>query len=549
MAQLPYINLPQSQAPGIIGDIGDTLVNAARRSQEEKMAAAKMLLEQRQMQAQEAQMRAQEARANAEAARQQSYAVREQHQYEHQMRQEAAGALPKMNEMIAAGDESGAAALGQVHGINFKRVNGMEAPPPAPLAPQPGAAGPIPSPADRDYAATQGGDMNQPDQSGAGMMAASAQAQTQDQQMAQGREQYAAALADHPRLVAEHAQKVEAYKQAKANPIYRGEGPLGPVEFNPGAVRAQKQALQEQTAGQLAQGLPPQYQMRAMALIKSGVPAAEAARQIEIQQKAEEDRNFKQSLADQFQMTAGQKYQVGMAGAGARKAAAGAGPTPAGLPELIGMKEKGASDSEIAARAVALGISPKVWTGPVKEVLRGGALNDRNERAKAALEITGPNGEIGTAHSVRDAGELNKKNQAFDQMKVRLEAVLADIAKSGKHVNPLDVDATQRRESLMASAAAAGRVYNGLGGTDASQRLEAEINSAGGTLGHGLIKGANPEVLQHNLEEAIRAHSTAQAVRTNGVGGQRPAASSAKPAVVHMPDGSVFHLQPDGTYQ
>lgn len=316
MANLPWVDLPTINP---IGSGIDAFMKMAQHKEAQKQQAIDNLLKQKQMQAQEMQMRAQEARAQAEAARQASYAVREQHQYEHQQRQEAAGALPKMNEMIAAGDIGGAQALGNVHGINFKQVNGLEAPGAAPQAPQPGAAGPIPSPEDRNFAASQPGDMSQPDQSGAGMTAASDQAQAQDQQMASGREQYAAALAAHPQLVAEHAKRVQDYTQAKANPVYRGEGPFGPVEFNPGAVRAQKAQLQEQTAGQLAQGLPPQYQMRAMALIKSGVPAAEAARQIEIQQKAEEERNFKQSLAEQFQMTAGQKYQVGMAGAGSRE--------------------------------------------------------------------------------------------------------------------------------------------------------------------------------------------------------------------------------------
>lgn len=306
---LPYINLPQSQAPQILGDIGDSLVAAAQRKQQEKQQAIDNLLKQKKMQAEEAQMRAQEARAQAEAARQQSYATREQHQYEHQLRQEAAGALPKMNEMIAAGDVNGAQALGQVHNINFKQVNGMEAPGAAPQLPQQGPAGPIPSPEQRIESQSQGSEPPP-----AGQLE---QALTEDQQMAQQREQYAAALADHPRVTAEHAQRVASYKQAKENPVYRGDSPFGPVEFNPGAVRAQKAALQEQTAGQLAQGLPPQYQMRALALVKSGVPVAEAARQIEIQQKAEEERNFKEQLAGKFQTTADQKYQIGMANAAA----------------------------------------------------------------------------------------------------------------------------------------------------------------------------------------------------------------------------------------
>jgi hypothetical protein len=532
--QLPYINLPQSRAPEIIGDMGNTLIEAAQRKQQQEQQAIQNLMQQQRLEAEQARMRAEENRAQAEEHRAAAANAREEHRHAAQLAEATASALPQIHQALAAGDTGSAEAMAQAHGIRMQQRPLAMAPGGAPGAPQaPAEQGPIPSPEERalSFAGQTG------DQAGA-----AEQAISDDQRMLGERQQYAQALADHPRLVAEHQAHQAAYQQAKQNPIYDIETPYGKTTFDLGAERQHQQAQQQETAGNLAQGLPPQYALRAAALIKTGLPPQEVSREIQAQMRTDEDRAARSDLA-------GGRNQTALQVAALRKRASkgeGGSAAQAGLAELIKMKEDGAADSAIAAKAAELRIPPKVWTGPIKEVVRGAAIGQRVEQKKEALQVTGPNGESGIAHSVKDAAELNKKNQAFDQMKVRLQAAIDDIKQNGTRV--MSDDAIQRRNSLMSSAAAAGRVYNGLGGTDASQRLESEINSAAGTPMHGFIMGANPDVLMHNMQEAERAHETALQVRTKA-GSRTPAAAQNKPPVIHTPDGKAWHLQPDGSYQ
>ena len=311
--QLPYINLPQSQAPQIIGDIGDTLVNAARRKQEMEQQAAQNLLQQQRLQAEQARMRAEESRAQAEEHRAAAAAERERHAYEYQQANATAEALPKIHEMLAAGDEGSANALAQARGIKLQQRPLATDPGAAPAAPVPGLAGPIPSPEERAMSfAGQPGDQGP----------AAEQAIGEDQALALQRQQYAQALADHPKLVAEHQAHVQAYQQAKQNPVYDIETPYGKSTFDLGAVRAAHQAKRAELANVLTQAVPAQYQPRMDALIKAGETPAKAMDSIQAQIKLDQTEAAKTAHDEKYDMTAAQKYQVGMAGAGSRGTAA-----------------------------------------------------------------------------------------------------------------------------------------------------------------------------------------------------------------------------------
>jgi len=316
MATLPYIQLPQSQAPGIIGDIGDSLLQAARMKQEREQQAARNLLDQQRLAADQARMRAEESRAQAEEHRAQASAAREAHQYEAQRAAATAGALPQIHDLLASGDEGSANAIAQAHGIKMQqRPLATTDPGAAPTMPQAPMQGPIPSPEERalSFAGQPG------DQSGA-----AEQAIGEDQRLAAERQQYAQQLSDHPRLMAEHQAHLASYQQAKQNPVYDIETPYGKSTFDLGAVREHQKAQRAQTADTLSQGLPPQYALRAAALVKSGLSPTEASKQIEAQMRSDEDRQMRRDIAGgrnetALQVAALRKKAGGGAGAGPSK--------------------------------------------------------------------------------------------------------------------------------------------------------------------------------------------------------------------------------------
>lgn len=193
----------------------------------------------------------------------------------------------------------------------------------------------------------------------------------------------------------------------------------------------------------------------------------------------------------------------------------------AALAHMIGMKEQGAGEQEIAQYAADNHVDPKIWNAPIKNVQTEASAATRANERRAGQEVTDADGKvIGVAKTPQAAADLNKKTAAWSQLQTRYQALIDDVKQNGTRVNPLDIDAGQRRDSLAASAAAAARVYNGLGATDASQKLEAEILGARGTIGHGIIKGANSEVLQHVYDEASKQHQARLNVGMRAGGGE-----------------------------
>ena len=200
------------------------------------------------------------------------------------------------------------------------------------------------------------------------------------------------------------------------------------------------------------------------------------------------------------------------------------------------MKENGAPNSEIAAAAapgglLRKGVNPKVWEPLVATVTRETNQNTRTTERRAGLEATDENGNpvgSGVYKNQQSAAAGNKSEAAFSQLDNRLRALIADVQRTGNRtLNPNDI---QKRNSLFAAYTAAARVYNGLGGTDASQRLEHEIAAAAGTPGNGYLMGANPEVLNHLLEEARAQHVARQKIYTRS-GSAR--SNALPPAVTH----------------
>jgi hypothetical protein len=137
---------------------------------------------------------------------------------------------------------------------------------------------------------------------------------------------------------------------------------------------------------------------------------------------------------------------------------------------------------------------------------KGADIHHRSTERDAGLVITDPDtGEdLGQVKNSIEAKSINKTNAAFTQLRNRTQALIDDIESNGDRV--LSPSAIQRRESRMAAVAAAGRVYNGLGATDASQKLEQEIVGHAGTPGHGFMMGANVDVVKNVLAEAEKSH-------------------------------------------
>lgn len=190
------------------------------------------------------------------------------------------------------------------------------------------------------------------------------------------------------------------------------------------------------------------------------------------------------------------------------------------LAELVQMKVNGADDGAIALRAAELRIpsgGKNGWLAATGRVKREGNIDFRQHERTAGLEATDAQGNvIGEWKSPDDARKMNTQTAQFSQLKERLSDLLADIEQKGdRALTPAD---TQWRNTLFDMAAAAGRLYNGLGATDSSQKLEQEILSARGTLGHGWVIGANRQIIQHLLSEAQTQHDARLKLRLRSQG-------------------------------
>lgn len=285
------------------------------------------------------------------------------------------------------------------------------------------------------------------------------------------------------------------------------------------------------SAEQPKTGLAPKYEAVAQQYMQMGASPKDAFGKAFTEQLADEKaaatekrmmdvmggRNTQQDTRDAtFRLTAEQiqardaarlenAQKVARINASGRGAASPAGETA--LAHMIALKEQGAPDSEIAAFAAANHVDPKVWNAPVKNVSTEANQNTRTTERRAALDVTDENGNsLGPAKSSQLATKMANQTQSWGQLRLRYQALIDDVRENGSRINPADVAAVQRRESLFNLAQGAARQYNGFGNTDASQKLEHATMAGAGTYGNGLIMGANADVLQHLLDEAATQH-------------------------------------------
>lgn len=222
-----------------------------------------------------------------------------------------------------------------------------------------------------------------------------------------------------------------------------------------------------------------------------------------------------ETLEKWLEMRLAQSDKNSRRSASAKIQAAGSTSSPM-LAELLRLKEEGAPDSEVAALAAASGIPSRAWTMPVKEA-------GRQTEKHSQLTVTGPDGEVlGEAHDPVAKRRLDDANIAFTQLVERTKALAEDVKKNGARIMPWDFAGQQRRESLKAAAASAGRKYHELGVSNANVELEHQILGPSGTLGDGFVRGANANVIDETLKEAEVKHKAGMAVRLrSGEAGNR----------------------------
>lgn len=379
------IQLPQFRPLGNpvgdgIGDITKMLIDARKLQKEQELARAKLLMEgahyddvsrrgNEQLEIQREQNRRVEGRDKIKFDQEQA-ALRAK------AGQGIFGALGEGRfgeaEALAAASQF-PDAQGNLKGIGLKRLPGAPEPGAAPQAPE--FVGPLEDPEQARIRAMGGEGAIPQDAEAAAQMFQGGEAAASEVQAQQAlRDQFAQRQAEHPGQVA-------AFQQSQANPEFELSFPTGdPVRYSgterkQAADSARKQQAQRLLAT-LGPNTPPDVQrtiMQQAGLIESGISNAQAA-PITNMDAANQARGF---TGEQNDLNRENARGIAML----RKKKTGGGGGGAGLTELIAMREQGLPDSEIAARAAQLGISPKAYLPSLKEVRAGAA-----KEAKAPTE-------------------------------------------------------------------------------------------------------------------------------------------------------------------
>jgi hypothetical protein len=341
------------------------------------------------------------------------------------------------------------------------------------------------------------------------------------------------------------------YDQALAHPKYTIGMPGGQsVHFDPQEAKLAKEEDARTTAALLrrqagAQGIDPNIaaqMLRSADQIEAQIPAA-AAGAINNTASATQAQGAKGALQDK-QITSNEKIATGhdRAKVTAAGMSGGGGGSNPGSSSLVQMME-GAVDAEgnitdphilskIEAEAARRHIPPGGKNGYlnlIKEVTRGNAIAGRTGRANAALEATDAEGNrTGDYKSTTEARAGNKAEVSYSVVKKRLQEVMADYKANGARVT--DPQKAQNRLSMITALQAALRPYNELGGTDASQKLEREIQGASGTPESlmNFALGLNPEIYDRILGEVEFRHTGAQKVRLRSGSGPGAAPNKAQ---------------------
>lgn len=314
-----------------------------------------------------------------------------------------------------------------------------------------------------------------------------------------------AETAAYPAQQAEHGKAMAEYNDAAAKRPYQLQfGNETPVQFDFGTQHmAGRQMAADEFAKNLPGGLSPDEVKAANlthAAILGGLPKEQAHAYF---LKEVESLRTKMSATTQESLARDRIAAV------AKKRGVGGGP---GRAEAYAAFQRAAADGataddEVSKLGIKAGLKPAQVANEIMRIRTSGSrVSILGDRANA-LEVTDQNGKVlGKAADTKTANKLRGQIQAYDQFNERMGALLAHVKAHGDRT--WSVEDMQQRDSLAAAAAAAGRVYNGLGGTDASQRLEQLINGAMGTPGHGWWTGANINVLEHVINEAAHQHQT-----------------------------------------
>lgn len=543
--------LKQAGGPG---PMANAVQQAFEVHRQQKQKAIENLIAQQRVGVDQQRLAAETERARAQESRANAMEKRQQEEFDRNRRKEATAAIPQINQQLLT-DPNQAQALGQASGFSNFQQQGPQLPPmpgPAPQEPQPAPnalVGPIPDAATSRQAEAerlaeaqqhqpQGPVPMTPDMKAQGRTMLDAHEQERQQQLAQ-RQAFEQQLAAHPHEVAEHSARVDAYNAAKQNaqqnPVWTAQGPQGPVTFDPNAQNREWDARIGAYAADLKTKNPAlgQWMEQVQGAVKTGLMT-----------RAEAEKAFAAKLGELNQLDLAknkpQKPSKG-AGGGAASSAAQSAETKvaqeidarraAGNPMSLGEMQDLADKYHLPHAAKAghpslnniLAGNAKIGTTEASGV-RTQLGQQRLGNVDAALQATDAQGHVlGQYKSTQDAAVGKKAEEAFQQMESRLQALLDDIKANGNRV--LSPDAVQRRESLAAAAAAAGRVYNQLGVSNANVALEKQILGPGGTINHGFIMGANPDVVQHVLDEARARHNAGLKIRLRApTGGSQSAA-------------------------
>lgn len=249
--------------------------------------------------------------------------------------------------------------------------------------------------------------------------------------------------------------------------------------------------------------------------IAAGERAKEAAGSRE--QMAGQKEEFTRWLWENFHLTAEQLLEQRKLDRTSRERSArdasGQAPVPPALAQIITDYESGKLQGrgEVLGAAAEKRLPAKMVSSELGGVTRDAAAAERAGEKRAGLEMNDLNGNFfGYAHNTTQANKMKTQTDQMAQALKRLNHAIEDIEANGPRVIALSpsefADEWQKRLSNLESVNAAMRVYNGLGATDASQRLEARITGALGAPGHGWFMGANLDVLKNIRHELEAQH-------------------------------------------
>lgn len=469
MAYFDY-GIPENPGSGLGALLGmgvkvyDRYKDRKRQEELDAIAKQKALTDERR---QAASQKFMEDQARAVNARQEQTANREKTTFDQQQADRMTKTVTDIGKAFGAGGLGQAQALGaasqfpdaqgRMQGVGVRQLdNPFQNPGEAPQAPKvPEMVGPLETP---EMAQTRQGP-----QAALDVMAEE-----------EKRRQFGQDEATLPTRRAEHAKATEAFQEGERNPGFELSFPNGQkVVQNAAEQKRAKEADNQEMARNLLKSLPPgadpdyvRMLTRKAGLIGIGLGAGDQAA-LTNTTAATQAQEGRVALAD-----INNKADLEQARIRAKKVGAGlGGGSQSKISELVKMKEDGATDSEISARAAALGVAPKAYLPSVDRVRVTHAENEKASAAEAGGNVIGDNGEVignlgkdPAAH--KRAKEVNDYTEAAARFRGSLERLKDHFEKHGSVATAAGFDlsaAARERRSLADAAAVAGGKFYELG--------------------------------------------------------------------------------------